>query len=288
VLGHRGARHAEPENTLLAFDQALEEGAVGVELDVRMTGDGELIVAHDPELPAPLPGEATGDETTARGTAQEDAGHGDARRGVRFCELSASQLRAIRLPKGQRIPTLREALEWQLDTRALMNVELKGDVPSQGHVVRAACALLREHGGEGILISSFYPRMILECARLLPDVPTAWLVHAEQRLLKRAPGWRWTGAAAVHPQCLDLPAARVRALQGGGAIVNVWTVNDPVEGRRLAQLGVDGLITDAPARLLAALAPETPRPPRGDGSGALQTAQSEQTDERTTTPAGGV
>lgn len=270
ILGHRGARHAEPENTLLAFDRALAEGAVGIELDVRMTGDGELIVAHDPELPR----------------AAEDAAASPRKARIRFEELSASQLRSVRLAKGQPIPTLREALAWQRDTRALVNVELKGDVPSQGHVVRAACALIRDHGGENILISSFYPRMLVECARRLPDVPTAWLVHAEQRLLKRAPGWRWTGAAAVHPQCRDLPDERVSELRSEGALVNVWTVNDAAEALHLAHLGVDGLITDTPAHLLAALNPR--KKSAVDEHSETGRAQSEQTDERTTTPAGGV
>src|SRR5690606_30692368 len=127
----------------------------------------------------------------------------------KLADLAASQLSRVRLAHGQRVPTLKEALRWQRDTGAWLNVELKGDVPSKGHVVRTACALLREHGGDRILVSSFYPRMLLECAVRLPDVPTAWLVHAEQRVLKTAPGWQWTGAAAVHPQVRDLSAQRV-------------------------------------------------------------------------------
>lgn len=247
VLGHRGAKHAAPENTLRAFDLALGEGAAGVELDVRMTGDGELVVLHDPELPA----------ACFAGSPRPAIG-----------ELSASQLASVRLPDGERIPTLQEALDWQQDTGAFMNVELKGDVPSRGHVVRAACELLRRHGGDRILISSFYPRMLLECSFRLPDVPTAWLVHAEQRLLKAAPGWRWTGSAAVHPQVLDLSEARVAALRTGGAIVNVWTVNQPEDAVRLARWGVDGLITDAPGEILAALAQTAPT--RLDSSSSSQ------------------
>lgn len=234
VLGHRGARHAAPENTLRAFDLALQEGAAGVELDVRMTGDGQLVVLHDPELPSALTGAPD---------------HAPA---PRVADLSASQLASLRLD-GERIPTLEEVLDWQRETRTRLNVELKGDVPSRGHVVRTACELIRRYGGESILISSFYPSMLLECSLRLPDVPTAWLVHAEQRLLKTAPGWQWTGAIAVHPEVVDLSLARVTALRAAGAIVNVWTVNQPEDALRLARWGVDGLITDTPGGILAAL-----------------------------------
>src|SRR5690606_24339405 len=150
----------------------------------------------------------------------------------KVADLSASQLASLRLD-GERIPTLREVLDWQRDTGARLNVELKGDVPSRGHVARTACELIRRHGGDGILISSFYPTMLLECSLRLPDVPTAWLVHAEQRWLKTAPGWAWTSAIAVHPEVVDLAFGRVTALRAAGAIVNVWTVNAPEDARRL-------------------------------------------------------
>lgn len=248
VLGHRGARHAHPENTLWAFDEALREGADGVELDVRMTGDGVLVVLHDPELPRDLAGNPTAPP--------------------RVSQLSASQIAQVRLPRDQRIPTLADVLAWQRDTGAWLNVELKGDVPSRAHVARTACALLRRHGGDRILVSSFYPQMLLECALRVPDIPTAWLVHAEQHLLRNAPAWAWTTAAGVHPQVEGLPTPRVQGLLAEGAIVNVWTVNAPADAVRLGALGVDGLITDTPGLLVATLeagvAPEpstsSPRP----------------------------
>ena len=190
----------------------------------------------------------------------------------------------MRLPRGQKIPTLAEVLAWQRDTGAWLNVELKGDVPSQSHVARAACALLNAHGGERVLISSFYPRMLFECALRAPDIPRAWLVHAEQRLLKSAPGWSWTTAAGVHPQLEGLSVTQIQRLLAEGAIVNVWTVNDAAEAVRLGGLGVDGLISDVPGLLRAGL--ETGAAPSVTPSRAP--AQSTQTDSRMETPAGGV
>lgn len=270
VLGHRGARHAEPENTLRAFDRALVEGARGVELDVRMTADGELIVVHDPEwVPAsasqgagasqeegalPRVGAPQEARPLREGDAPREASFPDATpTKIPFDRLSASQVAALELAGGERIPTLAQVLDWQRDTGAWLNVELKGDVPSQGHVVRAACSLIAAHGGDRILISSFYPRMVAECALRLPDVPICWLVHAGQRYLKNAWGWEFTGAAGVHPEHVDLSGTRLAQWLAAGAVVNVWTVNDGDTARRLAALGVDGLISDCPGLVLEAL-----------------------------------
>lgn len=257
ILGHRGARHAHPENALLAFEEALREGADGVELDVRATGDGLLVVFHDPRLPREL-----------TGGAADVSGAGPA-----LSELSASQLAQVRLPRGQTIPTLAEVLAWQRDTGAWLNVELKGDVPAPSHVVRAACALLNEHGGDRVLISSFYPRMLVECALRAPDIPRAWLVHAEQRLLKNAPAWSWTTAAGVHPQVEGLSATQVQRLLAEGALVNVWTVNDAADAVRLGGLGVDGLISDVPGLVREAL--ETGAAPGVIPPGAQQRKRSQ-------------
>jgi glycerophosphoryl diester phosphodiesterase len=80
------------------------------------------------------------------------------------------------------------------------------------------------------------------------------LVHAEQRVLKNGPGWQLLGAAGVNPQTVELSLNRVRQLRDAGALVNVWTVNDPARARELADAGVDGLITDTPRVILNALA----------------------------------
>lgn len=237
VYGHRGARHAEPENTLRAFYAAMTEGAEGIELDVRLTADGVPVIAHDETLP---PG-----ARDPRGPIDQFP--------PRLSSLSASQLDAVRLPGGERIPTLAEALRFRSETGAYVNVELKGDVPARGALVRAACDAFDTLGADRILVSSFDPRIVRAVARRCPDVPVAWLVHSKQRILKHSPGWPLLGAVGVHPEAKGLSDERIATLLAQGALVNVWTVNDPERARELAEAGVDGLITDTPRLILDAL-----------------------------------
>jgi glycerophosphoryl diester phosphodiesterase len=239
VLGHRGARHAAPENTLRAFRLALDEGADGIEIDVRMTTDGELVIAHDDVLPA---------------EAYDGRGPFTEMEPPRISRLTASQLQNVRLAENEKVPTLREVLDFAYQTRTSVNVELKRDVLDRGKLVRDACALMNQLGGERILVSSFDPLIVRAVAQRCPDVPVAWLVHAEQRVLKNGPGWQLLGAAGVNPQTVELSLNRVRQLRDAGALVNVWTVNDPARARELAAAGVDGLITDTPRVILNALA----------------------------------
>jgi glycerophosphoryl diester phosphodiesterase len=240
ILGHRGVRGADarigdapPENTLAAFDQALREGAEGVELDVRTCATGELVVLHDPTL-----------EHVTAGA--------DTRAAI---DLPARELAAVPLAHGASasIPLLTEVLAFARARRLAVNVELKRDVPSRAAVVLAAARLLRSWDPtHPILVSSFDPVMLAGFAVLAPHVPRAILVHPEQ--------WRRTALLAAHPLRVDAvhlehtlaTPARVARLHAAGKLVNVWTVNDVDEARRLATAGVDGIITDVPALLRAA------------------------------------
>jgi glycerophosphoryl diester phosphodiesterase len=233
VLGHRGARREAPENTLEAFALAVEQGAAGVELDVRLDGSGRVVVLHD--------------RTLARVTGGAD------RRDVE--RLSSAALDAVRLEGGARVPTLDAALDWALDGGHLLNVEVKRDVGSAARLLWRVAALLRARpeAQDRVLLSSFDPVFVRALSWMVPTIPVAWLVHAKQRVLKRAPGFRGLGAVGVHP---ELPVARGPRLNrwlSAGALVNVWTVNDPADARRLASAGVDALITDVPGEIVAAL-----------------------------------
>ncbi len=248
VYGHRGARHAAPENTLEAFALAHEEGADGVEFDVRLTADGEVVVIHD--------------ATLTRVTAGRDERRVDS--------LSVAELQRVALDGGARVPTLRQALELCLDRNLRANVELKSDLrgdklAQRQHVtlVRRAAAVLRAmpEGAPLVLCSSFHPALALalkwRCGVAGTSLPGAWLVHAGQRrslaLTLRPSVLRRTSFEAVHPEAALIDAERLAKWRAARVVVNAWTVNDEAEARRLAALGVDGLISDRPGALLRAI-----------------------------------
>lgn len=239
VYGHRGAKAHVVENTLPSFERALADGADGVELDVRTTHDGDVLVMHD--------------ESLERMTGGRD------RRLVH--ELSTREACAVELegPGGTaRAPTLAEVLDWADARGCLVNVELKHDTHDKALLARAVARLLRARArvASHVIFSSFEPELLARMALLLPSVPRAFLVHDGQRLAKTPVGpliAHATGAIALHPERLMCSPERVASWKKH-LLVNVWTVNDPVEARDLARIGVDGLITDDPAQILASLA----------------------------------
>jgi glycerophosphoryl diester phosphodiesterase len=233
VWGHRGARFDAPENTLAAFDLAVRQGAGGVELDVRLDADRDVIVLHD--------------RTLARVTGWHD---------VRDVELVGSrELARVDLGGGEHPPRLEQVLAWAVRGGHRVNVEVKHDVTFRAELVRRVARLVSAlpAPGETVLLSSFHPAVVRELARRLPGVNVAWLVHAGQRVLRRAPGFRWLGARAVHPEAALATPAMIRRLKRAGAEVNVWTVNDPEQAKELAALGVDGIMSDRPGVIAEAL-----------------------------------
>ncbi len=222
VVAHRGARAAAPENTLAAFRLAAELGADGVELDVRRTGDGHLAVHHDAALPELGP----------------------------LCERSLAELREAR----PELPTLAESLD--ACAPMLVNVEIKNFPGDPDHdpterVAEAVVDLLHDRGGrDRVLVSSFSLDTIDRVRALDAAIPTGFLTMPAFDPVEGAVLAAGHGHAAVHPFVLALAGERAAAVaeqaHAVDVAVNVWTVNDPRELRRLAAAGVDALITDVP------------------------------------------
>jgi len=231
IIAHRGARDVAPENTLAAFQAALEAGADAIELDVMPCASGELVVIHD----------ATVDRTTD--------GSG------RVADLSLEEIRALDAGSwfdasftGERIPLLSEVLAHYAH-RLLINVEIKVR-SGAARVAREVVALLRAHRAmERVLISSFNPFVLWHLRRMVPDLPRGLLYTSGW-----PPPWDHAGARwavqpwALHPQYERVNEAYVRWAHGQGYRVHPWTVNEAPKMARLLDLGVDALITDHPAR----------------------------------------
>lgn len=234
VLGHRGARHAAPENTFAAFELAHREGADGVELDVRLDGSGEVVVIHDTDL--------------TRVTGGQDRG--------RVERLSTSRLLSVDVGRGERVPRLADVLAWARERDARVNVEVKADVRDRRRLLSAVIEQLRKipDARERVLLSSFHPLFVRVLALALSEVAVCWLVHERQHLFRFAPGWRALGARGVNPEHTLLSAAAVRRFRQAGALVNTWTVNDVTLAAAYSSFGVDSIISDCPGKVLASLA----------------------------------
>lgn len=221
---------------MAAFACAMAEGADGIELDVRTTRDGEVVVMHDPDL--------------RRMTDGRDA--------RQVATLTAAELATVELTGSHRAPTLAHVLDWADAAGALVNVELKHDTHDKHALTVGVARLLRGRArvAAHTMFSSFDPELLARVAVLLPHVPRGFLVNADQRFARTplaAIIARATGCFALHPERTLCTHARVESLRARGLAVNVWTVNDPGEARDLSRLGVDGLITDDPGRVLAGL-----------------------------------
>ncbi len=232
VLGHRGARHAAPENTLAAFELARREGADGIELDVRLDGGGRVIVLHDPTL--------------GRVTRGAETRHAE--------DISSADMAQLDVGSGEHVPLLADVLAWALEHGQRVNVELKSDVRQRALLLREVLRVVRTRALPDLIFSSFHPYFVWWLARHAPELPRAWLVHDKQHVLKYAPGAHYLGVNAVHPQHTLVSAARVSRAHAQGELMNVWTVNDSARARELASFGVDAIITDEPGKILSALA----------------------------------
>jgi len=235
VLGHRGASGDAPENTLAAFRLALAQGADGVELDVRRCATGEVVVFHDADA-ARLTGKPA---VIARTPLPE----------LRALDVGGWKGPAFR---GERIPTLAEV--FQALPGAFVNVELKSGDRDLGLAAAAARVVEAAGAADRVIVSSFDYRLVMAFRLAAPRIPVGLLFDEETPgRLATWLGIRLLGAAAVHPGRRLVTPAGMAAWRARGLAVNVWTVDDVEEARRLAALGAGALITNVPGRLRAAL-----------------------------------
>jgi glycerophosphoryl diester phosphodiesterase len=222
IFAHRGDRVAERENTIAAFRSAAEAGAAGVELDVRRTADGHLVVHHDAVI----------------------GGLGA------ICEIELSHLRR----NAPWLPTLTEAVAACTDI--WVNVEVKNhpddiDWDPDREVADMLGDVIEQ---TGIIVSSFDWETVAATSAV--GWPSAYLVDSGlEAAIARAGD---AGIRAVNPRAdlVDSPtgAELVAAAAADGLWLMTWTVNDEDQGRRLRDLGVQVIFTDDPRRMTAALA----------------------------------
>ncbi|MFE2377403.1 glycerophosphodiester phosphodiesterase [Streptomyces sp. NPDC059398] len=217
VYAHRGARAEEPENTLRSFRRALALGADGIELDIRLTSDGHLVVIHDKSV-----------DRTTNGTGL-------------VADFTLAGLQALDAGKGERIPTFDEAMEVcgdvvQIEIKALEAVEALAErerrTPLPGSVV----------------LTSFSKAAVEEAARWLPHVPRGLITHHPgDEMIKEALDLK---ATWVCPELKpELTRDLVDRCHEGGIQVDAWPTAERAQLLRWVAIGADAVTTDYPGRI---------------------------------------
>ncbi|MCR9279693.1 MAG: glycerophosphodiester phosphodiesterase [Pseudomonadaceae bacterium] len=251
VIAHRGGAGLRPENTIAAFSHAHMLGVDVLEMDVRLSADGVPVVIHDETVDRTTDGAGAVASMTAAQLATLDAGH-------HFLDADGT---ATWRDKGAFIPSLEQVLARFPDAR--LNIELKDE--SQV-LASAVCGLLRATQSESrVLIAAIDRGVMLRFRSDCPNVATsAFELEAAWFLLYHylyLPGLYHTNAHAMQlPEealGIDLWSERlVRSVAGHNMLLDIWTVNDPLEIARYVDLGATGIITDRPDIALALLARE--------------------------------
>lgn len=213
IWGHRGASSTARENTVAAFSLAAQLGADGVELDVRRTRDGAMAVHHDAAFPD----------------------------GRVIVELTSTELPSD-------VPLLRDAL--LASGSMIVNIEIKNvpidpDFDPDERVAAQVVALVQEMGvGSQIVVSSFGLAAIDAVHAADSSIATGWLTLPAYDQLRAIETTVERGHSALHPFHTTVNAELVAAARAAGVRVHAWTVDAPDEMRRLADLGVDAIVTN--------------------------------------------
>lgn len=228
VWAHRGASAYAPENTMAAFLLARRLGADGIELDVHLTADGEVVVCHDNDIKRCSDGEGLIEEKTYAELLSYDFGY-SAVFGNRF--------------KGERIPTLREVYRAIVPYGVIVNVELKQTRPE---IVKAVLGLEEECGAAGAVIySSFVHSYLEEIKTLNPAAPVAPLFGTDPDYVNLGKSLK---ATALHPAFGGVLADSdyVKRSHDAGLRVHPYTPNSVDDLVALTEMGVDAVITNYP------------------------------------------
>lgn len=242
IIAHRGASEFLPDNTIAAFDQAIADKADMLELDVRKTADGKLVLFHDWYLPVARRGRRESSVTRL------------------VSHTSAEEIQAYCEQRGFDLAHMDEVLE-RYGRQIILNIELKA-----GGYEKELLELIDEHQLlDQVLLSSFFPWVLKRIQNLNPGIKTGWILGQEQIIyfnrLARALAKNLfgpIGADSAHLHYEIVTPEILRFFHARGAPVYAWTVNDPEQMESLARLGVDGIITNRPGRLHALLT-DTPQ-----------------------------
>ncbi len=223
IIAHRGFSGHYPENTLLAFQKALDFNVGGIELDVHVCKTGELIVIHDETL----------DRTTNYS-------------GI-VSQMTLAEIKKSRIFSQQEVPTLTETLDL-INKKCLVNIELKGENTFQ-KVAECIGFYVQNHQWSytDLLVSSFDWNQLEKIKQIDSQITVGILTDNNfQSALEFA---LVISAKAIHPHYSLLNTENCKQASRAGVEINTWTVNDPAEIEQIKKLSINGIITDFPERI---------------------------------------
>ena len=222
-IGHRGAKGHSPENTLISFQKAIDLQVDGIELDVNLSADGELIVIHDQTI---------GRTTNGKGLVNE---------------LSLPELKAFRIENEFEIPTLIEVLDL-IDRKCFVNIEIKTYQATEKVVELIEKYVLDKNWNyTHFLVSSFDWNALQQVAFLNPEIPIG--VLTDDNLDLALAFAEFIQATSIHPNFHLLTKENTARMQEKGLQVFPWTVNESEDIRKITTFKVNGIISDFPDRL---------------------------------------
>lgn len=228
IWAHRGASGYAPENTMEAFKLANQQGADGIELDIHLTKDGHLVVAHDETI-----------DRCSNGTG-------------RIIDKTLEELLTYDFSnnnpkyKNLKIPTLKDVLCYVRDTRMTVNIEIKSGIVIYEGIEEKATALVARLGMKNrVMYSSFNHLSLMQVKKIDPKIPIG-LLYTEAMVDPYIYALHLK-ADAVHPfyPTLMVPGT-VEGCKKHGIKINPWTVNDPEHMGWMYKEGVDAIITNYP------------------------------------------
>ena len=231
IFAHRGFSLQYPENTMTAFRKALEAGADGIEMDARLTQDGQIVIMHDPTIDRTTNGKGKVRDMLLQEILGLDAG---IKKGVVF--------------ENERVPMLEQVFA-ELGGKLLLNIELCNyDEGDNRQLANQTVELIEKYKlVDSVIISSFRFNNLVYVKDKNPGISCGLLAKQglmglfARNLLNHS-----VSVDALHPYYTDVNAGLIRKEQQCGRKVRAWTVNDPQDIRQLYELGVDAIFTDDP------------------------------------------
>ncbi len=229
---HRGASGYYPENTMIAFEKAIEHGCTGIETDVHMTNDGYLVLMHDEKI----------DRTTDGTGYIKDYNLGELR------QLDAGKWKALDF-SGERIPTVEELIELAKSKDIIINFEIKTDVIWYKDIEQKLIEIIHKYNAaDKIIISSFNHYTIHKCKQIDKNIKTGLLYM--EGLFEPHLYAKIVGAEAIHPYFPAIDSKEViDRVRAAGVMVNPYTINEEEVMKRFLNYGIDGIITNYPDKL---------------------------------------